>query len=121
MLGGLWAVFQFAGAISFLAGGLIATWSRPAAFWLTAACALVASGIVARLPDDARGGARHGVSVFRSGIAALRRSPRLALLTLAWRVYWTAFTSAWFYAAPFFQERGASDALLGLILGSAML
>ena len=25
MLGGLWAVFQFASAISFLAGGLIAT------------------------------------------------------------------------------------------------
>ena len=36
MLGGLWAVFQFAGAISFMAGGLIATYSRPLAFWLTA-------------------------------------------------------------------------------------
>ena len=45
MLGGLWAVFQFASAISFLAGGLIATWSRPAAFWLTAICALIASAI----------------------------------------------------------------------------
>jgi len=52
MLGGLWAVFQFAGAISFLAGGLIATWSRPAAFWLTAVCALLSSAVVAQLPDQ---------------------------------------------------------------------
>jgi predicted MFS family arabinose efflux permease len=121
MLGGLWAVFQFAGAISFLAGGLIATWSRPAAFWLTAICALVASAIAARLPDDARGGARHGIGVARSGLGALRRSPRLALLTVAWSVYWAAFTSAWFYAAPLFQQRGASDATLGLALGGGML
>ncbi len=121
MLGGLWAVFQFAGAVSFLAGGLIATWSRPAAFWLTAGCALVASAIAARLPDDARGGARDSLSVARRGLGALRRSPRLATLTVAWSIYWAAFTSAWFYAAPLFQERGASDALLGLALGGAML
>jgi MFS family permease len=121
MLGGLWAVFQFAGAISFLAGGLIATWSRPAAFWLTAICALVASAIAWRLPDDARGGARHGVTVARSGLAALRRSPRLALLTVAWSAYWAAFTSAWFYAAPLFEQRGASDAMLGFALGGGML
>src|SRR6476646_9124942 len=83
MLGGLWAVFQFAGAISFLLGGLIATaWSRPAAFWLTAVSALVASGIATRLPDDARGGARHGVQVARNGLRALARSPRLGVLTL---------------------------------------
>jgi len=31
------------------------------------------------------------------------------------------FTSAWFYAAPFFQERGASDAVLGFVLGGGML
>src|ERR671930_363422 len=71
MLGGLWAVFQFASAISFLAGGLIATYSRPPAFWLTAG--------------------------------------------------WAAVTSWWFYAAPLFQSRGASDALLGLVLGGGML
>src|SRR5436190_10884226 len=68
MLGGLWAVFQFAGAISFMAGGLIATVSRPAAFWLTAICALVASAIALRLPDDARGQARHGVRVAARGV-----------------------------------------------------
>ena len=106
MLGGLWAVFQFASAISFLAGGLIATWSRPAAFWLTAICSLIASGIASRLPDDARGSARQGLSVARSGLSALRRSPRLAVLTIAWSIYWAAFTSAWFYAAPLFAERG---------------
>jgi MFS family permease len=121
MLGGLWAVFQFAGAISFLAGGLIATWSRPAAFWLTAGCALVSSTVVSRLPDDARGGARHGLTVMRRGVVALRRSPRLALLTVAWSMYWAAFTSAWLYAAPLFQGRGASDAMLGLALGGGML
>ena len=121
MLGGLWAVFQFASAISFLAGGLIATWSRPAAFWLTAICALIASGIASRLPDDARGSARQGLSVARSGLAALRRSPRLAVLTIAWSIYWAAFTSAWFYAAPLFAERGASDAMLGFALGGGML
>ena len=60
MLGGLWAVFQFASAISFLAGGLIATWSRPAAFWLTAICALIASGdrqpVAGRCPRHGRPG-----------------------------------------------------------------
>jgi MFS family permease len=121
MLGGLWAVFQFAGALSFLAGGLIATWSRPAAFWLTAVCALVASAIVSRLPDDARGGARESLSVARRGIGALRRSPRLATLTVAWSIYWAAFTSAWFYAAPLLHDRGASDAVLGFALGGGML
>ena len=74
MLGGLWAVFQFAGAISFMIGGLIATYSPPLAFWLTASCALAASAIATRLPDDARGEARHGVRTRRArpaGAAAL--------------------------------------------------
>src|SRR6478752_6417962 len=75
MLGGLWAVFQFASAISFLAGGL------------TAICALIASGIASRLPDDARGTAGQGLSVARSALSALRRSPRLAVLTIAWSIY----------------------------------
>jgi MFS family permease len=121
MLGGLWAVFQFAGAISFMAGGLIATYSQPLAFWLTAACALAASAIATRLPDDRRGRAAHGVRVAARGLRALRRSPRLGALTLAWSIYWAAVTSWWFYTAPFFQERGASDALLGVVLGGAML
>src|SRR4029077_11930061 len=88
MLGGLWAVFQFAGAISFLLGGLIATYSRPLAFWLTAACALVASCIATRPPSDSAqrgGGSMHTA---RRGVAALRHSPRLAVLTLAWSIYW---------------------------------
>ena len=63
MLGGLWAVFQFAGAISFMAGGLIATYSQPLAFWLTAGCALAASAIATRLPTTRRGEAAHGVRV----------------------------------------------------------
>ena len=121
MLGGLWAVFQFAGAISFMAGGLIATYSQPLAFWLTAGCALAASAIATRLPDDRRGKAAHGLRVAARGLRALRRSPRLGTLTLAWSVYWAAVTSWWFYAAPLFQERGASDALLGVVLGGAML
>jgi MFS family permease len=121
MLGGLWAVFQFAGAISFMAGGLIATYSQPLAFWLTAGCALTASAIATRLPDDRRGEAAHGVRVAARGLTALRRSPRLGTLTLAWSVYWAAVTSWWFYAAPLFQDRGASDALLGVVLGGALL
>jgi MFS family permease len=121
MLGGLWAVFQFAGAISFMAGGLIATYSQPLAFWLTATCALAASAIATRLPDDRRGKAAHGVRVAARGLRALRRSPRLGTLTLAWSIYWAAVTSWWFYAAPLFQERGASNALLGVVLGGAML
>ncbi len=121
MLGGLWAVFQFAGAISFMAGGLIATYSQPLAFWLTASCALIASAIATRLPDDRRGQAAHGVRVAARGLTALRRSPRLGTLTLAWSVYWAAVTSWWFYAAPLFQDRGASDALLGFVLGGALL
>jgi MFS family permease len=121
MLGGLWAVFQFAGAISFVAGGLIATYSQPLAFWLTATCALAASAIATRLPDDRRGETAHGVRVAVRGLAALRRSPRLGTLTLAWSVYWAAVTSWWFYAAPLFQDRGASDALLGVVLGGALL
>jgi MFS family permease len=121
MLGGLWAVFQFAGAISFMAGGLIATYSQPLAFWLTASCALIASAVATRLPDDRRGQAAHGVRVAARGLSALRRSPRLGTLTLAWSVYWAAVTSWWFYAAPLFQDRGASDALLGFVLGGALL
>jgi MFS family permease len=88
---------------------------------MTAGCALVASAIATRLPDDARGHARHGVRVAARGVRALVHSPRLATLTLAWSVYWAAVTSWWFYAAPLFQSRGASDAVLGLVLGSAML
>ncbi len=121
MLGGLWAVFQFAGAVSFMAGGLIATYSRPLAFWLTAVCALLASAIATRLPDDARGGARAGVTVAASGLRALFRAPRLGVLTLAWSIYWAAVTSWWYYAAPLFHDKGASDALLGVVLGGAML
>jgi hypothetical protein len=122
MLGGMWAVFQFAGAISFVAGGAIATFSRPLAFWLTAGCALVASAIATRLPSDASGRrAGHSVRVAAQGLTALRRSPRLAALTVAWSVYWAAITSWWFYAAPLFQARGASDVELGLVLGGAML
>jgi MFS family permease len=121
MLGGLWAVFQFAGAISFMAGGLIATYSRPLAFWLTAACALCASAVVSRLPDDARVGTGGGVRVAASGLRALVHAPRLGALTFAWSVYWAAVTSWWYYAAPLFHHRGASDALLGFVLGGAML
>jgi MFS family permease len=121
MLGGLWAVFQFASAVSFMAGGLIATYSRPLAFWLTAVCALLASAIATRLPDDARGGARAGVTVAASGLRALFRAPRLGMLTLAWSIYWAAVTSWWYYAAPLFHSKGASDALLGVVLGGAML
>ena len=121
MLGGIWAVFQFAGALSFLAGGLIATVSRPLAFWLTAVCALVASVIATRLPDDApsRGGT-SSARVALDGVRALGRSPRLAVLTLAWSIYWAAVTTAWYYAAPFLQERGASDSTLGFVLGGAL-
>jgi MFS family permease len=121
MLGGLWAVFQFAGAISFMAGGLIATYSRPLAFWLTAGCALCASAVVSRLPDDARAVTGGGAAAAASGVRALVRAPRLGVLTLAWSVYWAAVTSWWYYAAPLFHHRGASDALLGLVLGGAML
>jgi MFS family permease len=121
MLGGLWAVFQFAGALSFMAGGLIATYSRPLAFWLTAASALCASAVVSRLPDDARVGTGGGVAVAASGVRALFHAPRLGALTLAWSVYWAAVTSWWYYAAPLFHHRGASDAVLGVVLGVAML
>jgi MFS family permease len=121
MLGGLWAVFQFAGAISFMTGGLIATYSRPLAFWLTAACALCASVVVSRLPDDARTGTGGGVAVAVSGLRALVHAPRLGALTLAWSVYWAAVSSWWYYVAPLFHQRGASDALLGVVLGGAML
>ena len=122
MLGGMWAVFQFAGAMSFLAGGAIASYSRPLAFWLTASCALAASAIATRLPDDSsQRGAGHSVRVAVRGLTALRRSPRLAMLTLGWSVYWAAITSWWFYAAPLFHERGASDFLLGAVMGGALL
>jgi MFS family permease len=122
MLGGLWAVFQFATAISYMAGGLIAHyWSRPAAFFLTAACALIASAIALKLPEDDRSEVGGGVSVARRGLAALRRSPRLATLTFAWSLYWAANTAWWFYVAPFYASRGATDTMLGFALGSAML
>ena len=71
MLGGLWAVFQFASAISFLAGGLIATWSRPAAFWLTAICALIASGD--RQPVAGRCPRQRPARASRSRAAVCRR------------------------------------------------
>jgi MFS family permease len=122
MLGGMWAVFQFAGALSFLAGGAIASYSRPLAFWLTAGCSLAASAIATRLPDDSsQHGAGHSVGVAMRGLGALRRSPRLAALTLGWSVYWAAITSWWFYAAPLFHQRGASDFLLGAVMGGALL
>ncbi len=122
MLGGLWAVFQFATAISFMLGGLIATvWSRPAAFVLTAVCALIASAVALRLPQDDRSDAGHGLQVARRGLTALRHSPRLATLTLAWSLYWAANTAWFFYAGPFFASRGAGDTALGFVLGGAML
>src|SRR5213592_3763755 len=84
MLGGLWAVFQFAGALSFVAGGLIATYSRPLAFWLTAGCSVIASAIALRLPDDSSGRvAAHSLRVAGHGLEALARSQRLAVLTFA--------------------------------------
>jgi MFS family permease len=43
------------------------------------------------------------------------------MLTIAWSLYWAAFTSAWFYAAPLFEQRGASDIVLGFALGGGML
>ena len=74
MLGGLWAVFQFAAAISFVAGGYIADCiSRELAFGMTAVCALVASAIALRLPDDRRGhSAAHGLRIARRAVSALR-------------------------------------------------
>jgi hypothetical protein len=104
-----------------MAGGLIATFSRPLAFWLTALCALSASAVVSQLPDDARVGTGGGVRVAASGLRALVHAPRLGALTFAWSVYWAAVTSWWYYAAPLFHHRGASDALLGVVLGGAML
>ena len=121
MLGGLWAVFQFAGAISYLLGGLIASYSRPLAFWLTAICAVLASCIAMQLPSDSAERAGHYLQTARRGVAALRHSPRLALLTLAWSVYWAAVTTVWYYAAPLLQSHGASDTVLGLVLGGCML
>ena len=121
MLGGLWAVFQFAGAISYLLGGLIGSYSRPLAFWLTAICAVAASCIAMRLPSDASERSGQYLRTARDGLAALRHSPRLALLTLAWSVYWAAVTTVWYYAAPLLHARGASDTLLGIVLGGCML
>jgi MFS family permease len=121
MLGGMWAVFQFAAALSFFAGGAIATFSRPLAFWLTAACALVASAIVSRLPDDSSSRESGSLEVAMRGLRALRRSPRLAALTVGWSVYWAAITSWWLYAPPLLQERGASDFVLGVMMGGCML
>ena len=122
MLGGLWAIFQFATAISFMLGGLVAAyWSRPAAFYLTAVCALIASAIASKLPRDDRSHVGSGLSVARRGLVALRHSPRLATLTFAWSLYWAANSSWYYYAAPFYASRGASDTALGFILGTAML
>ena len=123
MLGGLWAVFQFAGAISFVAGGYLADLiSREFAFTLTAACALIASGFAARLPDDRRERASgHGLQVARQALGALRRWPRLAALTLAWSVLWATITIWWLYLPPLLEERGASDLTLGWVLGGMML
>jgi predicted MFS family arabinose efflux permease len=122
MLGGMWAVFQFSGALSYFAGGAIASYSRPLAFWLTAGCALAASVIVARLPDDAAQRPRgHSRRVAAQGLRALRHSPRLATLTLGWSVYWAAVTTWWLYVAPLLERRGASDAELGALLGGALL
>ena len=61
------------------------------------------------------------MSVARRGLGALRRSPRLATLTFAWSLYWAANTAWWFYVAPFYASRGATDTMLGFALGSAML
>jgi MFS family permease len=121
MLGGMWAVFQFAAALSFFAGGAIATISRPLAFWLTAGCSLVASAIVSRLPDDSSSRESGSLEVAARGLRALRRSPRLAALTVGWSVYWAAITSWWLYAPALFQDRGASDLLLGVVMGGTML
>ena len=123
MLGGLWAVFQFATAISYMAGGLIAHyWSRPAAL-------LPDRGVRPdRLGDRAQAArrttaARSAVACRWRGAAwsALRRSPRLATLTFAWSLYWAANTAWWFYVAPFYASRGATDTMLGFALGTAML
>jgi MFS family permease len=123
MLGGLWAVFQFAGAISFVLGGLIAeSLSRPFAFWLTAGCALIASVLATRLPDDRRAhSASHGLKVAAGALRALRRWPRLAALTFAWSLVWAAITTWWLYLPPLLQERGADDSTLGWVLGGMML
>ncbi|MGN6380785.1 MAG: MFS transporter [Gaiellales bacterium] len=121
MLGGMFAVFQFAAALSFFAGGAIATFSRPLAFWLTAVSALVASAIVSRLPDDSSTREGGSLEVAARGLQALRRSPRLAVLTVGWSVYWAAITTWWLYAPPLFHDRGASDLVLGLVLGGVML
>src|SRR5260221_230713 len=109
-----------------LFNGIVFTGPIWAVFLLSRGLSLTQFGLVAsrsalRRPDDARAGARHGISVARRGITALRRSPRLAMLTIAWSIYWSAFTSAWFYAAPFFEQRGATDAVLGFALGGGML
>ena len=122
MLGGLWAVFQFATAISYMAGGLIASyWSRPAAFFLTAGVRPDRLGHRAQAAGGRpqRGGQRRVGGAARVG--ALRRSPRLATLTFAWSLYWAANTAWWFYIAPFYASRGATDTMLGFALGSAML
>jgi len=123
MLGGMWAVFQFAGAISFVLGGLLAeTVSRSFAFGLTACCALIASAIALRLPDDRRGhSVAHGVQVARGAVGALRRWPRLAALTFAWSLLWATATVWWLFLPPLLQERGADDSSLGWIMGGMML
>ena len=105
-----------------MAGGLIAP-------LLVAARRILPDGRVRadRLGDRAQAAADDrsdvggGVSVARRGLVALRRSPRLATLTFAWSLYWAANTAWWFYVAPFYASRGATDTMLGFALGTAML
>ena len=115
MLGGLWAVFQFAAAISFVIGGYVAdSISRELAFSMTAVCALVASAVALRLPDDRRGhSAAHGLRIARRAVIALRIWPRLGVLTIAWSLLWATVTVWWLYMPALLEQRGASDIQLG--------
>ncbi len=122
MLGGLWAVFQFAAAISFVVGGYVAdSISRELAFGMTAVCALVASAVALRLPDDRRGhSAAHGLRIARRAVVALRIWPRLGVLTIAWSLLWATVTVWWLYMPALLEQRGASDIQLGVLMGGMM-
>jgi MFS family permease len=122
MLGGLWAVFQFAAAISFVIGGYVAdSISRELAFSMTAVCALVASAVALRLPDDRRGhSAAHGLRIARRAVIALRIWPRLGVLTIAWSLLWATVTVWWLYMPALLEQRGASDIQLGVLMGGMM-
>ena len=122
MLGGLWAVFQFAAAISFVIGGYVAdSISRELAFSMTAVCALVASAVALRLPDDRRGhSAAHGLRIARRAVVALRIWPRLGVLTVAWSLLWATVTVWWLYMPALLEQRGASDIQLGVLMGGMM-